>query len=76
VAVDRIVAIVSSDSAPMRRLIQECRKDGRLVDATQGRRTKCLVFMDTGQIVLSALSRETLARRAGSREPMALNEAE
>lgn len=74
VAAERIVAVVGSDSAPMRRLVQEGRKDGRLVDATQGRRTRCLVFLDSNQIILSALSRETVARRASGQEPAGLDE--
>jgi regulator of extracellular matrix RemA (YlzA/DUF370 family) len=68
---ERVIAIVSSDSAPMRRVIQEARKQGQLIDATQGRRTKSVVFMDNGQILISGLSQETLARRASSLVPVA-----
>ncbi len=60
---DRIVAMVSSESAPMRRLIQTMRKSGSLIDATQGRRTKCVIFTDSNTIILSAISQETLAKR-------------
>jgi len=63
VMTDQVVAVVSSDSAPMRRLVQSLRNSERLVDATQGRRTRCLVFMSSGHIVLSALSQEALLRR-------------
>ena len=63
VLTDKIVALVSSESAPMRRLIQTMRKEGQLIDATQGRRTKCVIFTTGTTIVLSAISQETLARR-------------
>ncbi|MCX7799677.1 MAG: DUF370 domain-containing protein [Fimbriimonadales bacterium] len=63
VLTDKIIALVSSESAPMRRLIQTCRKSGNLIDATQGRRTKSIIFTNGGTIVLSAISQETLAKR-------------
>lgn len=63
VMTDHVVAVVSSDSSPMRRLVQSLRNSERLIDATQGRRTRCLVFMSSGHIVLSALSQEALLRR-------------
>lgn len=58
--------MVSSESAPMRRLIQTMRKNGNLIDATQGRRTKCVIFTDSQSIILSAISQETLAKRLTS----------
>ena len=60
---DKVIALVSSDSAPMRRVIQEFRKTGRLIDATQGRKTKSVVFLESGQIAASALPQEILMRR-------------
>ncbi|MCW5934924.1 MAG: DUF370 domain-containing protein [Fimbriimonadia bacterium] len=64
VLTSKVVSMVSSESAPMRRLVRQLRKEGSLlVDATQGRRTKSILFMDSGHIVLSAISQETLARR-------------
>jgi hypothetical protein len=60
---DKVIALVSSDSAPMRRVIQEFRKTGRLIDATQGRKTKSVVFLESGQIAASALPQEVLMRR-------------
>lgn len=63
VIVDKVVALVSSDSAPMRRLVQEFRKGGKLIDATQGRKTKSVIFLDGGHLATSALSQETLAKR-------------
>ena len=65
---DRILALIRSDSAPMRRLVQEARKSGTLIDATQGRKTKSVVFLDGGVTVASALSQETLARRLVGKE--------
>lgn len=60
---DKVIALVSSDSAPMRRVIQEFRKGGKLIDATQGRKTKSVVFLESGQIAASALPQEILMRR-------------
>ena len=60
---DRVLAIVSIDSSPIRRAVQEARKTGDLIDATQGRKTKSALFMDDGKLVLSGLASETLAKR-------------
>jgi regulator of extracellular matrix RemA (YlzA/DUF370 family) len=60
---EHIVALVSSESAPMRRLVQHLRKGGTLIDATQGRRTKSVIFTMGGAVVISAISQETLAKR-------------
>lgn len=68
VMTDKIVALVSSESAPMRRLVQQLRKSGNLIDATQGRRTKSVIFTDSNSIVLSAISQETLAKRLSTGE--------
>lgn len=68
VASDKILALIRSDSAPMRRVVQEARKGGTLIDATQGRKTKSVIFLMDGRTVASALSQETLARRLGGRE--------
>ncbi len=69
VMTDKIVAMVSSESAPIRRLIQNLKKrEGGIIDATQGRRTKSVIFMADDSVVLSALSQETLARRLTSGE--------
>ncbi|MCI6376629.1 MAG: DUF370 domain-containing protein [Clostridiales bacterium] len=66
---NRIVAIVSPDSAPVKRLIQEAREKGHVVDATQGRRTRAVIQMDSGHVVLSAIQPETIAGRIGTRDP-------
>ena len=63
VMTEKIVAMVSSESAPMRRLVQNVRKNGTLIDATQGRRTKSIIFTTDSSVVLSAISQETLAKR-------------
>jgi regulator of extracellular matrix RemA (YlzA/DUF370 family) len=74
VLTEKIVALVSSESAPMRRLIQAMRKEGNLIDATQGRRTKCVIFTTSPTIVLSAISQETLAKRLSSGEVVPTDE--
>jgi len=63
VAADRVVAIVSPESAPIKRIITEARDGDRLVDATYGRRTRAVMVTDAGYIVLSALQPETVAHR-------------
>ncbi len=66
VASGRIIAVVASDSAPVKRLVQEARDDGHLIDATAGRRTRAVLMMDTGHVVLSAVQPETIAGRLQS----------
>ena len=61
---DKMIAIVTPDSAPVKRLVQKARESGTAVDATQGRKTKAVLVMENGQIVLSALLPETIAGRA------------
>lgn len=63
VLTDKVIAMVSSESAPMRRMVQNLRKDGKVIDATQGRKTKSIIFTIGDGIVLSAISQETLAKR-------------
>ncbi|MCI9072311.1 MAG: DUF370 domain-containing protein [Lachnospiraceae bacterium] len=60
----KIIAIVSPDSAPVKRLVQRAREEGTVVDATQGRKTKAVLVMENNRIVLSALLPETIAGRA------------
>jgi len=59
----RIVAIVGNDSAPVKRLIQDARENRKLVDATQGRRTRAVIVCDSGHIILSAIQPETIGTR-------------
>ena len=69
VSAGRLVAIVSPDSAPIKRMVQEARDRGVLIDATYGRRTRAVLIMDNDHLVLSALQTETVANRlAGERE--------
>ena len=63
VSASRIVAVIAPDSAPVKRMVQEARDGGRLVDATAGRRTRAVIMMDTGHVVLSAVQPETIAGR-------------
>ena len=69
VSAGRLIAIVSPDSAPIKRMVQEARDRGVLIDATYGRRTRAVLIMDNDHLVLSALQTETVANRlAGERE--------
>ena len=63
VAAERVVAIVSPNSAPMKRLKDEAKDEKRLVDATHGRRTRSIIVMDSNHIVLSAIQAETISQR-------------
>ncbi|GBC63839.1 DUF370 domain-containing protein [Desulfonema ishimotonii] len=63
VVADRVVAIVSPNSAPMKRLKDEAKEDRRLVDATHGRRTRSIIIMDSNHVVLSAIQAETISQR-------------
>ncbi|HDD35491.1 MAG TPA: DUF370 domain-containing protein [Candidatus Desulfofervidus auxilii] len=63
VPISRIIAILTPNSAPMKRLKEEAKKDGRLVDATYGRKTRSIIVTDSNHIILSSLHAETLAQR-------------
>ena len=63
----RLLAIVSPESAPIKRIIQEAREKGALVDATYGRRTRAVIIMDNGYVILSAIQPETVAGRASGK---------
>ena len=65
ISAQRLIAIVSPDSAPVKRLIQESRDSGMLIDATFGRKTASVFIMDSDHVVLSALSTEKMAPRLG-----------
>lgn len=60
---DKVVAVVNPDAAPIKRMVQNAREQQHVVDATQGRKTKSVIVMETEQIVLSAMQPDTLARR-------------
>lgn len=63
---DKIVAVVSPESAPIKRLVQEARDSGNAVDATHGRKTRSVIIMDSRHIILSSLITETLSTRINS----------
>ena len=67
VSEERLVAIVSPDSAPIKRMVQETRERGMLIDATYGRKTASIFIMDSDHVILSALPPETLAVRFGEK---------
>ena len=63
VSAHRLIAIVSPESAPIKRIIQDARDTGKLVDATYGRRTRAVIIMDSEHVILSAVQPETVANR-------------
>ena len=68
VSSERILAVVSPDSAPIKRLTQEVRENGLLIDASFGRRTRSVLIMDSGHVILSALPTETVSGRLNGKE--------
>jgi len=72
VLASRIISVVSSSSAPMKRLKEEAKKIGRLIDASQGRKTRTIIITDSGHVILSAVQAETLTQRfaeKGEKDP-------
>lgn len=63
VSSEKVVAVISSESAPIKRIISEAREDRRLIDATFGRRTRSVIVMDSDHIILSPVQAETIAER-------------
>lgn len=68
VSAEKVIAVVSPDSAPIKRIVQEAKESGVLIDATFGRRTKAVLIMDGGTVVLSAILPETVAGRFNGKE--------
>ena len=68
VAANRVIAVVSPDSAPIKRIIQEAGDSGMKIDATYGRRTRAVIIMDSDHVVLSAVQPETIAHRLDNQE--------
>ena len=68
VAAGRMLAVVSPDSAPVKRVIQEARERSMLIDASYGHKTKAVILMDTDHVILSAVSPETISARASEEE--------
>jgi hypothetical protein len=76
VSADRLIAIVSPESAPIKRIIQEGRDRGMLIDATYGRRTRAVIIMDSDHVILSAVQPETVANRLNDRDAAGEEETE
>ena len=76
VSANRLIAVVSPESAPIKRMVQEARERGNLVDASYGRRTRAVLITDSDHIILSALQPETLAGRWNGREEVQGEEEE
>ena len=68
---ERVIAVIASDSAPAKRLIQDAKDSGRAIDCTSGRKTRCVVIMDSDHIVLSAIQNETISQRLNDYAPEA-----
>ena len=68
VSQERLVAIVSPESAPIKRIVQDAKERGSLIDATYGRRTRAVIIMDSDHVVLSAVQPETVANRLNDRD--------
>ena len=69
VSAQRLLTVISPDSAPVKRLIQEARDRGMLIDASYGRKTKSVLIMDTDHVILSYLEPKTIAGRVSGEEP-------
>lgn len=65
ISAERLLAVVSPDAAPIKRLVQEARERSMLIDASCGRKTKAVLVMDTDHVILSGLAGETIVKRAG-----------
>lgn len=68
VSANRVIAVVSSESAPIKRLIQEARDNGLLIDATYGRRTRAVIITDSQHVILTSVQPETVAHRFHDKE--------
>lgn len=71
VSADKVVAVVSNESAPIKRMVQEAKERGAVIDATFGRKTKAVIVTDSGCLVLSAIMPETVAGRFNGKEDAA-----
>ena len=70
IAASRVVAVVSPESSPIKRLVQDAKEDGRAIDVTGGRKTRAVLIADTGHVILCALMTETItARLNGTADP-------
>lgn len=73
---NRLIAIISPESAPVKRIVQDAREGRTLIDATYGRRTRAVLVMDSGHVILSAVQPETVAHRLDGREAQGGEEEE
>lgn len=76
VSSSRLIAVVSPESAPIKRIVQDTRDRGDLIDATYGRRTKAVIIMDSGHVILSALTPETIGARLSGKSESTAEEAD
>ena len=76
VASDRIITIVSPDSAPVKRLIQDAKDGGRVIDVSCGRRTRAVIITDSEHVILSAIQAETIANRLDNNDSSADEDSE
>ena len=72
----RVLAVVGPESAPIKRIVQEAKDRGMLIDATYGRKTKSVIIMDTDHVVLSAIQPETVAGRAAGKDELDISEVQ
>jgi regulator of extracellular matrix RemA (YlzA/DUF370 family) len=75
VSANRLIAIVSPESAPIKRIIQEARDRGMLIDATYGRRTRAVIITDSDHVILSAVQPETVANRLNAKDSELIDDA-
>ncbi len=68
VSANRVIAIVSLESAPIKRMVQDAKEKGKLIDATYGRKTRCVIVMDNGHLVLSSNMPETVSSRLSTEQ--------
>ena len=77
IAASRVVAVVSPESSPIKRLVQDAKEDGRAIDVTGGRKTRAVLIADTGHVILCALMTETItARLNGTSDPASAADSE
>ena len=76
VSAERLLTVVSPDSAPVKRLVQEAKERAMLIDASFGRKTKSVLVMDTDHVILSAIPPETIAKRLNDRDGEAYHDEE
>lgn len=76
VSSDKVIAIVSPESAPIKRMVQEAKDKGTAIDSTYGRRTRAVIIMNSGQLVLSSIQPDTVVARANGKTPKNTGEDE